>query len=163
MPACAVDPMLGTPVSPACSRMLPSVLILLEAHSCPKPPWQILWASNGSSHLFSASWHVPAHLLLPTDQGEASPCLGRQLLWPSQGWHSLSSLQAKTLPARIPGCFTAICSSCKISLSQNSSPLPLMLTPTRCIYRERPQSRSARPKLFKPCYATIVHALTACA
>lgn len=57
---------------------------------------------------------------------------------------------------------TAICSSCEISLSWNSSPLPLMLTPTQCIYREQSQSRSARPRLFKPCYVTIIYALTAC-
>lgn len=62
-----VSPVLGTPVSLACSKMLPSVLILLGAHSCPKTPCQGLWASNRSLRLSSASRRVPALLLLLMD------------------------------------------------------------------------------------------------
>lgn len=142
MPVCAVVPMPGPLVSLACSGVLPSVFILLGAHSHQKAPQQSLFASNCFSLMSSASQRMPAHLLLSTDQGEAGPCLGMQPLWPSRQQHSLSPLQAKALPVRVPICFTAICSSCEIFLSRNSSPLPLRLTPTQCIYR---------PRLFKPC------------
>lgn len=151
VPVCAVVPMPGPLVSLACSGVLPSVLILLGAHSHPKAPQQSLFASNCFSLMFSTSQHVPAHLLLPMDQGEAGPCLGMQPLWLSRQQHSLSPLQAKALPVHVPICFTAICTSCEISLSWNSSPLPLRLIPTQCIYREQLQSHSARPRLFKPC------------
>lgn len=48
---------------------------------CPKTLWSSPLASSCSSCLSSASWHMPDHLLLVMDWGEASRCLGRQLLW----------------------------------------------------------------------------------